>query len=583
MISISQRLTQLLQISSQRAFNFPQIPFSVNPTPVDSEYDYISSISKDLFEKHRQEMSKYWKQDQLFATGIAQELCVQLPMNDFVAGANIDSLGQLNFKIKDQNYINGIKAISKAQSASTLEVDYYGDKQKHCILFPFSQIAEKPLLNAFRGANISETMARIQKTLGIEVLRVGVIQNSQPFHGIIYAYLKEMQNKTGKIDEGAINFQKLTEFIVSKELFSHEEVAQFGNKQIQEMESIDPALKEIMEKLTNASIGNFQESFSKFTPENIKLIRGDKLESSTQQYLEALRARGVLKNEGKHLLNYVHNKNIAFVDPIGSLTREGFLVGLLRSLHIEDLVKEFHIASDIQDELLYKNIQSILNECGIDAKLNYYTHNNLFSEQNDKAQINTLQDLFTQMKQLNIVKYKQKYPDIMPNLIEEQGEIFLDQCLGWTRYLDHRKSRKTPYLMSVENVLEFIHSNEELTNTRQILLEMFDSYRIRREGVAPISDLFIFENQNERFLAKVLMYFPDSLHKSLLTNEFKPLIEYSELLISTIHHMQKQNVFKSFDPEDKLTERQIANRVVLLDATNKILHKLFYIIGILNG
>ncbi|KAL4442211.1 hypothetical protein ABPG74_009229 [Tetrahymena malaccensis] len=528
-------------------------------------------------------MSKYWKQDQLFATGIAQELCVQLPMNNYVAGANIDSLGQLNFKIKDENYINGIKAISKAQSASTLEIDYYGDKQKHCILYPFSQIAEKPLLNTFRGANISETMARIQKTLGIEVLRVGVIQNSQPFHGIIYAYLKEIQNKTGKIDEGAINFQKLTEFIVSKELFSHEEVAQFGYKQIQEMESLDPALKEIMEKLTNASIGNFQESFSKFTPENIKLIRGDKLESSTQQYLEALRKRGVLQNEGKHLLNYTHNKNITFVDPVGSLTREGFLVGLLRSLHIEDLVKEFHIASDIQDELLYKNIQPILNECGIDAKLNFYTHNNLFSEQNEKAQINTLQDLFTQMKQLNIVKYKQKYPDIMPNLIEEQGEIFLDQCLGWTRYLDHRKSRKTPYLMSVENVLEFIHSNEQLTNTRQVLLEMFDSYRIRREGIAPISDLFVFENQNERFLAKVLMYFPDCLHKSLLTNEFKPLIEYSELLISTIHHMQQQNVLKSFDIEDKLTERQIANRIVLLDATNKILHKLFYIIGILNG
>ncbi|KAL4482780.1 hypothetical protein ABPG72_022340 [Tetrahymena utriculariae] len=583
MISISQRLTQLLQVSSQRAFNFPQIPFSVNPTSVDSEYDYISSISKDLFEKHRQEMSKYWKQDQLFATGIAQELCVQLPMNNYVAGANIDSLGQLNFKIKDENYINGIKAISKAQSASTLEIDYYGDKQKHCILFPFSQIAEKPLLNTFRGANISETMARIQKTLGIDVLRVGVIQNSQPFHGIIYAYLKEMQNKTGKIDEGAINFQKLTEFIVSKKLFSHEEVAQFGYKQIQEMETLDPALKEIMEKLTDASIGNFQESFSKFTPENIKLIRGDKLESSTQQYLDALRKRGVLQSEGKYLLNYAHNKNITFVDPIGSLTREGFFVGLLRSLYIEDLVKEFHIASDIQDELLYKNIQSILNECGIDAKLNYYTHNNLFSEQSEKAQINTLQDLFTQMKQLNIVKYKQKYPDIMPNFIEEQGEIFLDQCLGWTRYLDHRKSRKTPYLMSVENVLEFFHSNEQLTNTRQLLLEMFDSYRIRKEGIAPISDLFLFENQNERFLVKILMYFPDSLHKSLLTNEFKPLIEYSELLVSTIHHMQKQNILKSFDLEDKLTERQIANRIVLLDTTNKILHKLFYIIGILNG
>jgi len=34
-------------------------------------------------------------------------------------------------------------------------------------------------------------MARLQNTLGnAEVLRVGVIQNAQPFHGIIYAYLK---------------------------------------------------------------------------------------------------------------------------------------------------------------------------------------------------------------------------------------------------------------------------------------------------------------------------------------------------------------------------------------------------------
>jgi len=47
------------------------------------------------------------------------------------------------------------------------------------VLFPFSQIAEKPLLNTFRGANISETMARLQNTLGnAEVLRVGVIQNA---------------------------------------------------------------------------------------------------------------------------------------------------------------------------------------------------------------------------------------------------------------------------------------------------------------------------------------------------------------------------------------------------------------------
>lgn len=43
---------------------------------MDSEYDYLSTISKDLFEKHREEMSRFWKSDSLFATGIASELCV---------------------------------------------------------------------------------------------------------------------------------------------------------------------------------------------------------------------------------------------------------------------------------------------------------------------------------------------------------------------------------------------------------------------------------------------------------------------------------------------------------------------------
>ena len=39
------------------------MPVKVTMAGVDSEYDYISSISKDLFDKHREDMSKYWRSD----------------------------------------------------------------------------------------------------------------------------------------------------------------------------------------------------------------------------------------------------------------------------------------------------------------------------------------------------------------------------------------------------------------------------------------------------------------------------------------------------------------------------------------
>jgi len=55
-----------------------------------------------------------------------------------------------------------------------------------------------------------------------------------------------------------------------------------------------------MEKLTNAAIGNFQETFSKFTPLQIQIVRGDKIEKSTFDLLQSCVKRGTLVKEGEH-------------------------------------------------------------------------------------------------------------------------------------------------------------------------------------------------------------------------------------------------------------------------------------------
>lgn len=78
------------------------------------------------------------------------------------------------------------------------------------------------------------------------------------------------------------------------------------------------------------------------------------------------------------------------MDPVGSLTREGFFLGLLKNLHVEDFIKEFHISSDIHDEQIYRNMKIMMDECDIEASLHFYGHNNLFSEQTERNQINTL-------------------------------------------------------------------------------------------------------------------------------------------------------------------------------------------------
>ena len=96
--------------------------------------------------------------------------------------------------------------------------------------------------------------------------------------------------------------------------------------------------------------------------------------------------------------------------------------------------------------------------------------------------------------------------------------------LGWTRYLDHRKSRKTPYIMSVDSVLQFVHNNEKLTNSRMALLEMLQSYPQHKGDMSKLAEHFSFINPKERIFARILLYFPDVLHKCLLSNEFSPLV-----------------------------------------------------------
>ncbi|KRX08118.1 hypothetical protein PPERSA_01663 [Pseudocohnilembus persalinus] len=632
MKSLSKSLQILLQNSKKQAFNFPiqdSENIEVNITASDSKYDYSTKFPLEIYKQNDEQMTKYWGPHKILPNQIGQELLQQIDRkNGIIENTTVEGSGQIYFRIKDKAIIENLQILASAGLHSNLFDLQDGNlENKYGIFFPPGEINNKLHLNTLRSLNRVESIARMLELSGKSVQRFSVLDNYSTFHGIILGFLykqyyekpkNERKQNPSEIPEkpsekelqNILNMENLANFMVQENLDTEEKIKEYAQKQLIDLDMDKITLHK---QLSQTSEINIMQIFTYFLAiqKNVKVLNLKELSHDYRETIEN-QIKLISNNQQKQKQNIqiiklqnnkialkfgenLENQVIIFEEQY-NLSEIGKILAVLENLSSKNYTNLI-FSSDFQDQFIFKMAQQILPNLNKNISLEYIGIGNLFYENDEKIKLNYYEQFLEQLGLTSIQKMKEKFPTVLPGLLEEKQDAFTSQALGWTRYLDHKKDSKVSYLLKSEDIIDYMLKNDEITNMRLELHEILQTYLMNMQdmkfeensqrnfninsNIQKMGEKFRFQDYQERQLARILINLSDQVQTALQNKNLKNLSQYIFILFEIYKEMKNTNYITTY--RNDMSQQEVINRIILLKSFINNLSSTYYFLGILNN
>lgn len=237
MQSIAKKISKILNNSLKVTYPFPDLA-SVHKNDVNPDYDYYSEISIQLFSRYKDKMLKLWgaKHTPPTPQSYSEEILINMPFrHDFLHRIGHDFDGKILFTL-DNRFIEGeIRRLVRLSAEHEQGEKDINNMSNVAVVLPFGETLQKLHLNQLRGANISESLARVYEHLGYKVRRFSCVRNVEAFHGVLMEFLAEKEAEIEDKKEVRVRMEEVGRFLVGKGLRTPKEVKEFGAKGLAEV------------------------------------------------------------------------------------------------------------------------------------------------------------------------------------------------------------------------------------------------------------------------------------------------------------------------------------------------------------
>ena len=296
MKSISKSIANMLNASMKVTYPFDDVA-SISKNDKNTDYDYYSDISINLFSKYKDKMLKLWGATNTPPTpqSYSEEIMVNIIKNPgFIHKISHDFDGKILFRLDNEFIEQSIKNLLISEGNYDQGLKNINYKSEIGVLYPFGEIIQKIHLNQFRGINISESLARIYEYLGYKTLRFSCLQNSMHFHGIVLTYLLEKRfDDNLDLEQKPVKFENLLKFLVEKGVKGEKDVVVLGGKAIEDIGNDEKKMK-LFDKLNNLALEDMMRNYNLFldNKQNLTIIDSFNLNRKMTGFIKELKEKG---------------------------------------------------------------------------------------------------------------------------------------------------------------------------------------------------------------------------------------------------------------------------------------------------
>lgn len=582
MLSIQDLLCELFAEATQKAFpDFPNPPIAIYPSQVETFGDYQFNSAM--------QMVKYFKDSgrKISPQEIAQTVLSKLSSNDLISAVNVAGPGFINITIK--------KDFVSQQLTSLLlkgvKPPKIGRKLKVVVDFSSPNIAKEMHVGHLRSTIIGESICRLLEFMTHDVLRINHIGDWGTQFGMLIAHLQEKFPDYLSVSPPLSDLQAF--YKESKVRFDEDpEFKKRAYNCVVMLQNYEPDIIKAWRLICDASMKELNGVYDRL---DVKVIsRGESFyQPMMGTIVKELEEKGFVEMDEGRKIMFVPGQKVplTLVKSDGGYTYDTSDMAALHQRLFDENAEWLIYVVDNGQALHFQNIFAAGQKAG------WYDPQNIRVEHagfgvvlgEDKKKFKTrsgdtvkLAELLDEGLKRSLKKLEEKERDkvLTPSELKAAQEAVAYGCI---KYADLSHNRTNDYVFSFDKMLD------DRGNTAAYLLYSFtricsiarnagltSKALLKAASNTPVS----LDHPKEWKLGKFLLRFPDVLRRILSDLCIHTLCDYLYELSTIFTEFYDSCYCMEKDKQTGKIKSINMGRLLLCEATAKVMAKGFYILGI---
>ncbi len=515
------------------------------------------------------------KQQRANPRQLATQIIERLDVDDICENPEIAGAGFINLRIKN-DFLK--KRVADIFSDEMLGVPSAGRRKKIVLDFSGPNIAKPMHVGHIRSTIIGDTLARVARFLGHEVVTDNHLGDwGTQFGKVIYGWKNwrdEQALATHPVEELVRLYKKANALAEADEM-----VLRACRDELVKLQSGDPENVAIWRKCVELSWKEFEQMYSLLDVRFDEHLGESAYNDRLATLVAKLEKSGIAEeSEGALCVFFRDNPVLADKPALIRKSDGGFLYATTDLATLEYRMErwqpdEIWYVVGAPQALHFDQVFGVAQKMGIDAKLRFIPFGSILGE--DRKLMKTrsgdnvqLRDLLEEAQQRALAMVEQKNP-AMPD--EEKKQIAQIIGIGAVKYADLSQARMTDYVFSWDKMLSLQGNTAPYLQNAYVRIRSIFR-KLDGDWKAPAE--FVLADPAELSLAKKLMQFGETVPQVL--DDFRPniLANYLYELANTFH------TFYEACPVLKADEPVRSSRLALCDLTARILGLGLALLGI---